>query len=308
MASMVPSFRPSTIAARLLSLLQRRRHLGKAAVVADIVVGQREMVRGHLAGDRQARPLGAAHRLQRAGGGDVGDVVAPARERHQADVALDHHDLRFVGDARQAEAGRDLALGHAAAAGEREVLGMLAHDQAEGAGVAQRAPHHLAVRHRPAVVGEGHGPGLGEHPHLGELPPLQAAGDGAIGVDLDALGLTRAPLHELDQRHVVDHRPGVGHAGDACHPAGRRREAAGGDGLLVLVARLAEMHMHVDQAGAEAVAAAIDHGSSLRHAVGEERRPEIGDRALRHQERTGAVEAALRVQQAGVDVSRGRGG
>ena len=183
---------------------------------------------------------------------------------------------------------------------------MLAHDQAEGARVAERAPHHLAVGDREAVVGEADRAGLGQHAHLGELPPFQPLGHGTNRIDLDPLGLARAALHELDQRHVVDHGLGVGHAGDAGHPARCRREAACGNSLLVLVAGLAEVHVHVDEAGCHAVAAAIDRGDPLRHAVGEEFRPEVGDRAVLREQRTGAVEPAFRVQQAGVDVGGGR--
>ena len=259
---------------------ERRRHLGESAVVADIVIGKREVVRGDLAGDRQPGTLGATDRIYSAGGRNVGHVVAPAGELHQANVPLDDHDLRFVGDARQAEPGRDLSLGHAAAACQGEVFGVLAHDQVEGARVAERAAHHLAVGNRQTVVGEADRAGLRKHAHLGELPSFQPLGHGTEGIDLDALGLARAALHELDQRHVVDHRLGVGHAGDAGHPTRRRREAPGSDGLLVLVAGLAEVDVHVDEAGRQAVATAIDCRDSVRHTVGEKPRPEIGDRAV----------------------------
>ena len=52
---------------------------------------------------------------------------------------------------------------------------------------------------------------------------------------------------EFDLALVVQGRFGVGHAADRREPAGDGGRGAAGDGLFLLVARLAEMHVNVDQ-------------------------------------------------------------
>ena len=52
---------------------------GEAARARDPLVGQGEVVRRHVAGDRQAGGLGPAHELQRGGRGDVGEMQSRAR-------------------------------------------------------------------------------------------------------------------------------------------------------------------------------------------------------------------------------------
>ena len=53
-----------------------------------------------------------------------------------------------------------------------------------------------------------------------------------------------------------------------------------GDGLAVFGARLADESLHVDQAGRENGAGAINQPRAFRRAVAGERRPEIDDLAL----------------------------
>src|SRR5690606_13835771 len=78
------------------------------------------------------------------------------------------------------------------------------------------------------------------------------------------------------------------------------------DRLLVLLAGIAQLHAHVDQAWRQAAAAAIDDLDAVRHAVGEQARPEIGDlRALR-QQRPRHVEPAIRIEQTRIDVGDAR--
>ena len=88
--------------------------------------------------------------------------------------------------------------------------------------------------------------------------PEQALGHGRHGVDIDERGVARAPEDEIDQRHVVDHRIGVGHADDGGDAAGGGGAARRGKRLAMLVAGLAGEHHHVDQAGSEHAAAAVD--------------------------------------------------
>ena len=67
-------------------------------------------------------------------------------------------------------------------------------------------------------------------------------------------------LHDVagDGGAVVD-RQRVRHAADGGESARRRRARAGFDGLGVLDARLAQMHVHVDEAGRDDRAGGIEH-------------------------------------------------
>ena len=127
-----------------------------------------------------------------------------------------------------------------------------------------------------------------------------------FGLIDEAHGYQTAAWH-MTQRDIVDHRVGVGHAGEGGDAADRRRMTARGDGLLMLVARLAQMHVHVDQAGAEHATAAIDHRRVGRRAIVEQARPEIDDRLAINQQRTFHVEPALGVDQPRIDESGAAG-
>src|SRR3546814_11311008 len=71
-------------------------------------------------------------------------------------------------------------------------------------------------------------------------------------------------------------------------------------GLLVLLARLADLHAHVDQARRQAGAAAVDPLHALRLAFLEEVRPEVGELAVFGQPTARRVPAPRRIPQAAV--------
>src|SRR3546814_16891858 len=73
-------------------------------------------------------------------------------------------------------------------------------------------------------------------------------------------------------------------------------------GLLVLLARLADLHAHVDQARRQAGAAAAAPLHALRLAFLEAVRPAVGALAVFGEQTARRVEAARRTQKAGVDV------
>ncbi len=69
-------------------------------------------------------------------------VVARAGDLDQAQIALDHDHLGHRGDRRQAEPGRDLALGDLAGAAEARFLRVLDHQLVKAAGIGQHSPHY----------------------------------------------------------------------------------------------------------------------------------------------------------------------
>lgn len=78
--------------------------------------------------------------------------------------------------------------------------------------------------------------------------------------------------------------------------------AARGQRSLVLLARLAQLDPHVDQAGAQALAAAVDDLDIGRERIGPDVRAEIGDLFTRGDQASRLIKAAGRVEQAGVEV------
>ena len=198
------------------------------------------------------------------------------------------------------EAGRDLALVHRPARGQRRVFGMLDDQAAERAGVCHGPAHHQTVGDGAVAVGEADRARFLEQGELGHAHAGAAARDRTVGIDLGALQLPGPARDELDHRRIVDRRHRVGQARKAGHAARRRRRGAAGIGLLVLGAGLAQLHAHVDQPRRQARAAAIDDlGIFRRRPV--QVRAEVGDQlALDHQP-AGRVQVARRIQQADAD-------
>ena len=97
---------------------------------------------------RDVRGRHRAARLQdfeRLDAGQRGRVIAPAGQRDEAHVALQHDGLGGVGNADQAEPRGELALVHHAFADQIGIFGVMHDQRVEIAGVGQRAAHHLRV-------------------------------------------------------------------------------------------------------------------------------------------------------------------
>ena len=142
---------------------QRRVHLGVGVVEADVLVGEQEVVRRHLAGDAQAVAAGLAHGGQRRGGRGVGHVqvdAGVAQLGDQADVALDDGGFGLGWHAAQTQAGRRPGRAFMLAPlREARVLGVLDDGEAHARGGGQRLAHDVVLEDGPAVVGDGHGSG-----------------------------------------------------------------------------------------------------------------------------------------------------
>jgi hypothetical protein len=189
----------------------------------------------------------------------VGEVVARAGELREHEVAGDDVILRDAGPALESEARGDGALVHLGAFGERVVFGVLHHHEAVGAGVLQGAAHHARVGDAAAVVGDGDAARGAQVGHLRELATGLTAGDGADGVD--AHEPVVAPLgddHLGDGAVVVDGLR-VGHRAHHDEAPGGGGAGARDDVLFVLVARLAQVRVQVDEAGQHPLARAVVH-------------------------------------------------
>ena len=117
------------------------------------------------------------------------------------------------------------------------------------------AAHHAAVLDAAPVVGKRDGAGTGHVAHLGKLGALQPLRARADRVDVRATGRVCGFLELVgDHRRVVDGGLGVGHGSDAGKAALCRGAHTGDDVFLVLLARIAEVDVHVDHAGHEVLA------------------------------------------------------
>ncbi len=110
---------------------------------------------------------------------------------------------------------------------------------------------------------------VGEDPHLrprarheaelGELGALEALGHGADRHDLgEAAGATEVE-HPLGGLGRVGDGARVGHGEDGGEAARGRGRGPGGDGLGVLAAGLAQVHVEVDEAGQGDEAVGVEH-------------------------------------------------
>ena len=80
------------------------------------------------------------------------------------------------GDAGQAEAGGEFALGRGAAGGEDGVFGVLDDHGAEAAGVGEGEAHQAGVADGALAVREGDRAGFAEQADLGQFLAAAAAG------------------------------------------------------------------------------------------------------------------------------------
>ena len=143
-------------------------------------------------------------------------------------------------------------------------------DGVELVGVVHDAAHHAGVLDAVAVVGE-HGRAVGVHvAHVGEHLALQVFGAGAGHHDAALPHGRGAGLHVFHGHGVVDHRARVRPGAHRGETTVGRRTGTRGDVLLLLLARIAEVHVHVHEAGSDDLAGkialdALLHGEVVSH-------------------------------------------
>ena len=162
---------------------------------------------------------------------------------------------------------------------QRLLLAVLDHRHVEHARVLERAPHQQRRRHRTPVVGHRDAARL-----LAARRCRRAARPSGRArrrrSDTRAPGSPRPPSSGCSSVTPALSFTGIGvrHAGDGREPARDGRGRAGRHRLLVLLARLAQVHVHVDQARAHDEAARnLDH-AHVRLRPADRARPARSDR------------------------------
>jgi len=149
---------------------------------------------------------------------------------------------------------------HHGTLGERSHFAVLSEHDAQRLRVLQRSTHQLRVLYAVAVVGEQVHAGRRQLAVGGELLAGTADGDAARRQHLAQPGLAALGANEVDHGHAVLCGVGVGHRDDGGEPSEGRCSASGLDGLRLFLARLAEVHVQVDEAGGDDALRGIEHG------------------------------------------------
>ena len=121
--------------------------------LGELIVGEREMVRRHLAGDLHATTLALPHGLERRPRAHVRDVHVTARHLRQQHIARGHDRFGRAGNAPQAEFRRPRPFVRAAITLERLIFAVLDHRHAEHARVLERTSRQKRRRDRVPIVG-----------------------------------------------------------------------------------------------------------------------------------------------------------
>ncbi len=160
------------------------------------------------------------------------------------------------------------------------VFGVVHDQRVEIVGIGEGAAHDLRVGHALGAVGEGDRPRSLEQTDLGHLFAAQPLGQRRHGMHVHDRGVARAAQDEIDDRGIVDRRRGVGLRDDGGDAAGGCRLARRGDGLAIFPAGLADEGAHVDEAGCDHLALAVDDLRRLRHAGGADAALGLADHAI----------------------------
>ena len=227
---------------------QGRVRLAVRVVAGQPLVGQGQVMRGDLAGDRDPARLPRPHRPQRTAGADVGEMNRPSRERAQGHVAPGHDLLGRRRHAAQPQQRRRRALVGDPAVGEGGVLAVVDDRHAAHGGVLEGAPHQDRVGHGAPRVGDGNASGVAQLADGREPPPRPPLGHRPDRVDPREARLGRLREDEAGHAGLVVRGLGVGQAGDRGEAAGNGRRDPRGDRLLVLGPGLAQVDVHVDEA------------------------------------------------------------
>ena len=182
------------------------------------------------------------------------------------------------------------------ALGQGLVVAVLGADGPEPLQVLHGPAQQPGVLDAVAVVGEEPDPGVARC-HLtdgGEVPALEPPGQRPRRDHLGEPEEAARGRHLLGNGGVVADRVGVGHGADGRVAAEHRRRRAGGDGLLVLPARLPEVDVGVDEARRHDGPVDVDDLGP----AGVEPGPDRLDAAAGDQDVAGGVGLAGRVDEA----------
>ena len=137
------------------------------------------MMRRNFCRDLHALSLGFAHHFHAPPGAQMSDVVFPAGQFSQDEIARNHGIFGCRGNSLQTQPRGVGAFVHDAAFGKIEVFAVLDHRKIENLRILQSAAEKPAVHDRLAVVGNPDNAGLDHLADFGQRFALLLLGDRA---------------------------------------------------------------------------------------------------------------------------------
>ena len=214
----------------------------------------------HLPADIAALLAVSCQQFHALLGGNMAAVIMGAGLFHQMQIALQLLPLTFAGDAdpvtvvgliARMHAGIRFAIAH--------VLGVSDDHRSQLMALAHRLPHDVLLLHADPVIAERMDAHGSERRHVDDFLSLFAHGDRRVRDHMHmriGFDLLQIRLHRLD---IVRIRDDIGHRHDRRKAAGSRRHRSGIDRLFVFIARLAQMHVHIDEPRQQRMPLAVDH-------------------------------------------------
>ena len=191
-------------------------------------------------------------------GGYMLRVVPGSNSAVEHDVALQHQLFSDRRPRTKSKFDLQRTRVHSGTLGEGWLLAVLHERATDHLGHLQYAQHHLCVGDAVAIISERHGAGLFHSSHGCQLFARAPNRCSARNKDTRQVCFACAQANELHQWPGIKARRGVGHAAHAGESAGNRGGCTGGNGFLVLSARLPQMHVRIDESGADHEAMAVD--------------------------------------------------
>jgi hypothetical protein len=231
--------------------------MAEAVVVADIDVGEVQLVGSDIGRDRQAGVLRGAHQGHGSGAGQAAEVGPDPGLLDQEQIARQGHGFGRLRDPGQPEAGRDRPLVQATAP-EPGVLGMEEHREPGGRGVLERPAQDLGIADGAHRIAHPDAADRLQVEHLGEVATCEPGGQGPEAYELSVSALFGAPVDQLRDRRRVDDRKSVWRAAQRGDPGACRGAGLAQDGGLVLAARLAQARAQIHGSRAHEETPGID--------------------------------------------------
>ena len=274
---------------------QGRGEFEEGAVITHVQVVQRQVVDRNPCRHIQPAGLGAGQRRQAGCAGHLIGVVAGLCHLDQGQIPVQPHAFGQRMHAGQAAQAGEFARRDRRTRAQAWVLRMADHQRAQAARIGQGAGQNLAVGHHMVGIGKGNRPGIQQKADFRHLAPLTALGQGGHVADAHRAGFGRAAGDEFQRFGRVDGRRGVGAGDDRGHTPCRRRQRGRAEGFAVPLARLADLHAQIDNAGGKALTAAVNHLGRLWRSTVARR-----DQTVRNGQAACRIGQGFGVDQAGI--------
>ena len=130
-------------------------------------------------------------------------------------------------------------------------------------GTDEGVPHQVCVHHRHAVIRQGNCTGFFQSLGIRQGLALLPHGNRGDGQHINAAALGSAFIDIAHPLRAIDHRFGVGHAGDGGKAAMGSSVGAGNNVLFIGKTGVTEVNMDINKAGADRQSGGIQYLSAL---------------------------------------------